>query len=243
MYERLFQDASIKSLFNRSHHGETGAQPQALASAVLAYARNIDNLGVLGGAVERIAQKHVALNILPEHYPFVAQALLGAIQDVLGEAATPRICAAWDDAYWFLAEILIGREATIYRDLANQPGGWNGWRDFGVESVTDESDIIRSFVLAPVDGRPVLAHRPGQYLGLLFENSRPWCAEAQLLHFLRPERPGIPDYGHTGSRARHSAGPRLELAPRPCQVWHGHQGESPPEIFFLNRAIAHPSYW
>jgi nitric oxide dioxygenase len=169
MYERLFQDASIKSLFNQSHHGETGSQPQALANAVLAYARNIDNLGVLGGAVERIAQKHVALNILPEHYPFVAQALLGAILDVLGEAATPEICAAWGEAYWFLAEILIGREATIYRDLANQPGGWNGWRDFAVESVTDESEIIRSFVLAPVDGKPVLRHRPGQYLGFLFE--------------------------------------------------------------------------
>ncbi len=96
MYERLFQDASIKDLFNQSHHGADAAlQPKVLAQAVLAYARNIDNLAVLSGAVERIAQKHVALNILPEHYPFVAQALLGAIQEVLGDAATPEICAAW----------------------------------------------------------------------------------------------------------------------------------------------------
>ena len=35
--------------------------------------------------MERIAQKHVALNILPEHYPHVANALLGAIGDVLGD--------------------------------------------------------------------------------------------------------------------------------------------------------------
>lgn len=95
MYERLFENAEIRDLFNQSHHGETGAQPKALAQAVLAYARNIDNLGVLAGAVERIAQKHVALNILPEHYPHVADALLGAIGDVLGEAATPEIAAAW----------------------------------------------------------------------------------------------------------------------------------------------------
>ncbi|GJE53314.1 Flavohemoprotein [Methylobacterium tardum] len=168
MYERLFQDAAIRDLFNQSHHGETGSQPKALAKAVLAYARNIDNLGVLAGAVERIAQKHVALNILPEHYPYVADALLGAIGDVLGEAATPEICAAWGEAYWFLAELLIGREATIYRDLSAKPGGWNGWRDFVVESVAQESEMISSFVLAPVDGGPVLRHRPGQYLGFLF---------------------------------------------------------------------------
>ena len=169
MYERLFQDAAIRKLFNQSHHGNTGSQPKALADAVLAYARNIDNLGVLGGAVERIAQKHVALNILPEHYPFVAQALLGAIQDVLGDAVTQEICAAWGEAYWFLAELLIGREAAIYRNIASQPGGWNGWRDFVVESVTDESEIIRSFVLRPADRKPVLRHQPGQYLGFLFE--------------------------------------------------------------------------
>ncbi|MGH1572391.1 NO-inducible flavohemoprotein [Methylobacterium sp. P31] len=169
MYERLFQNAEIRDLFNQSHHGETGSQPKALAQAVLAYARNIDNLGVLAGAVERIAQKHVALNILPEHYPYVADALLGAIGDVLGEAATPEIGAAWGEAYWFLAELLIGREATIYRDLAAKPGGWSGWRDFVVESVAQESETIRSFVLIPADGGPVLRHQPGQYLGFLLD--------------------------------------------------------------------------
>lgn len=169
MYERLFENPEIRDLFNQSHHGETGSQPKALALAVLAYARNIDNLGVLTGAVERIAQKHVALNILPEHYSFVADALISAIQDVLGEAATPEIVEAWGEAYWFLAELLIGREATIYRDLASKSGGWNGWRDFVVESVTPESEIIRSFVLVPADGGPVLRHEPGQYLGFLLD--------------------------------------------------------------------------
>jgi nitric oxide dioxygenase len=167
MYERLFQNAAIRHHFNQSHHGHAGSQSQALANAVLAYARNIDNPGVLGETIERITQKHVALNILPEHYPFVAHELLGAIQDVLGNAATPEICAAWSEAYWFLANILIGREAKIYRDLASQPGGWNGWRDFVVESVVKESAIIQSFVLVPADGKPVLRHLPGQYLGLM----------------------------------------------------------------------------
>jgi nitric oxide dioxygenase len=218
MYERLFQNAEIRDLFNQSHHGETGSQPKALAQAVLAYARNIDNLGVLGGAVERIAQKHVALNILPEHYPFVADALLGAIGDVLGAAATPEICAAWGEAYWFLAELLIGREAAIYRDLAAKPGGWNGWREFVVESVTTESEVIRSFVLVPADGGPVLRHQPGQYLGFLFDlpdhgvlkrNYSISCApndRAYRITVKREGRPGEPagivsNWLHDGAKA------------------------------------------
>ena len=166
MYDRMFQDPMIRDLFNQSHHGETGSQPKALAAAVLAYAQNIDNLGVLGEAVERIAQKHVGLQILPEHYPYVADALLAAIRDVLGEAATDEILHAWGEAYWFLADILISREQQLYETLADQPGGWRGWRDFVVLEKTKESGIITSFVFKPVDGRPVVRHKPGQYLTL-----------------------------------------------------------------------------
>jgi nitric oxide dioxygenase len=169
MYDRLFRTEAIRDLFNQSHHGETGSQPKALAAAVLAYARHIDNLGTLDGAVERIVQKHVALNILPEHYPFVADALLGTIGDVLGDAASDEILAAWGEAYWFLAELLIGREAAVYRELAAQPGGWNGWRDFIIERVVDESSIIRSFTLVPADGGTVIRHKPGQYLGFALD--------------------------------------------------------------------------
>src|SRR3954453_12971723 len=77
MYQILFRNPDIRDLFNQSHHGESGSQSKALTAAVIAYARNIDNLGVLASRVERIAQKHVGLNILPKHYPFVAEALLG----------------------------------------------------------------------------------------------------------------------------------------------------------------------
>lgn len=164
MYGYLFQDEEMRELFNQSHQGAGGSQPKALAAAVLAYARNIDNLGALAPAVERIAQKHAGLNILPEHYPFVAQALLKAIAEVLGAAATDEILKAWGEAYWFLAEILIGREAEIYRAQAAAPGGWTGWRDFVVARIERESDIIKSFYLLPADGGPVIRHTPGQYL-------------------------------------------------------------------------------
>lgn len=169
MYKRLFENAEVRELFNQSNQGEGGRQTKALAQAILAYAQNIDNLPALTGAVERIAQKHVGLNIRPDHYPHVATALLGAIGEVLGEAATEDVLGAWGEAFWFLANILIGREEQIYDDLQSSEGGWNGWRRFAVVSKRRESDIITSFVLRPVDGRAVLRHRPGQYLTFRFD--------------------------------------------------------------------------
>lgn len=168
MYRRLFEREDIRALFNQANQGDGGTQVHALAAAVLAYAQNIDNLGVLTSAVERIAHKHVGYHILPEHYPFVAEALLGAISEVLGEAATPDIVKAWGEAYWFLADILKGREATIREEIEQLEGGWDGWRRFVVADKVRESSVITSFVLRPFDGKPVLRHRPGQYLTLRF---------------------------------------------------------------------------
>jgi len=164
MYRRLFQTDHIRDLFNHGNQGEGGSQGKALAGAILAYASNIENLAALAPAVERIAQKHIGYDIRPEHYPFVADALLGAIGHVLGEAATPDVLNAWGEAYWFLADILQAREATIREDLAAQDGGWKGWRKFVVTQKVRESAVITSFTLAPVDGGPLLRHRPGQYL-------------------------------------------------------------------------------
>lgn len=169
MYERMFENADIRDLFNQSHHGETGSQPKALAAAILAYAQNIDQLAALAPAVERIAQKHVGLQILPEHYPYVADALLGAIKDVLGDAATDEVLGAWGEAYWFLAHVLIGREKQIYHVIEAAPGGWTGWRNFRITEKRQESTIITSFILHPEDGAPVMQHQAGQYLTFWLE--------------------------------------------------------------------------
>jgi len=169
MYARMFQNPQIRDLFNQSHHGDAGSQPRALTGAILAYASNIENLAALAPAVERITQKHVGLQILPEHYPHVAEALLGAIKAVLGDAATDEILAAWGEAYWFLANILIARETRIYSEQKDARGGWNGWRDFRIDTVVRESSVINSYILRPVDGLPVMDFKPGQYLTFWLE--------------------------------------------------------------------------
>ena len=115
MYERLFVDPAIKALFDEAAQS-SGEQPRRLAAAIVAFAQNVDNLPALAGAVERMAERHVQTNVKPEHYPKVAEALLPAIRDVLGEAATAEVLAAWGEAYWFLADVLIAREAQLYVD-------------------------------------------------------------------------------------------------------------------------------
>ena len=117
MYERLFVDPEIKKLFDQAAQ-ESGEQPKRLAAAILAFAQNVDKLPVLEAAIERMAERHVETGVQPEHYPAVAEALLPAIRDVLGDAATDEVLDAWGQAYWFLADVLIGREKTLYTAAA-----------------------------------------------------------------------------------------------------------------------------
>lgn len=113
MYKRLFVNEEIKALFDMAAQ-ESGEQPKRLAAAILAYAQNIDKLQNLTAPVMRMAARHVETGVKPEHYPYVAEALLPAIRDVLGEAATDEVLGAWGEAYWFLADILIGKEKDLY---------------------------------------------------------------------------------------------------------------------------------
>src|SRR5690606_13421513 len=127
-YKRMFShNPEVAPFFNPAHQ-KAGKQQRALAGAITAYAANIDNLEVLGNAVELIAQKHASLMIKPEHYPIVGENLLASIREVLGEGATDEVIDAWAEAYGFLAEILTGREKQIYTENAQKPGGWEGFK-------------------------------------------------------------------------------------------------------------------
>ncbi|BFO06104.1 NO-inducible flavohemoprotein [Pseudomonas guariconensis] len=162
----LSEYPEVRPLFNQAHQA-SGDQPRALANGVLMYARHIDQLEQLGGLVGQIINKHVALQILPEHYPIVGSCLLRAIEEVLGkDIATAEVIAAWGAAYGQLADILIGAEESLYKQKEEAAGGWRGTREFRLVRREQESSEIVSFYFAPVDGKPVLKAEPGQYIGL-----------------------------------------------------------------------------
>lgn len=165
-YARLFANNPEVAPYFNSANQTAGRQQKALAAAITAYAANIDNLEVLGGAVELITQKHASLMIKPEHYPIVGQHLLASIREVLGAAATDDIIAAWAEAYGFLADIMIGREKQIYAENASKAGGWDGFKAFKVVRKQAESTNIVSFYLQPADGSAPPTFKPGQYITL-----------------------------------------------------------------------------
>jgi nitric oxide dioxygenase len=113
-YQNLLREVpELSSVFNQANQAN-GHQSQALASALYAYAANINNLDALKPALERISQKHVSLFVRPEQYEIVGKYLLAAMQEVLGAALTPEILEAWTAAYGQLADLMIGREAKLY---------------------------------------------------------------------------------------------------------------------------------
>ncbi|MFX5760924.1 globin domain-containing protein, partial [Acinetobacter baumannii] len=81
-YKMLMRDyPQVHPLFNRAHQA-SGDQPRALANGVLMYARHIDRLEEMGPLAAQIINKHVAVQVQPEHYPMVGDCLLRAIREV-----------------------------------------------------------------------------------------------------------------------------------------------------------------
>jgi len=190
-YSLMFEGSpEVRAFFNQAHQ-HSGSQQRALAGAICAYAANIDNLSVLGSAVELIAQKHCSLGIQPEHYPIVGKYLLIAVKDVLGDAVTDQVVAAWGEAYGFLADIFIQREAEIYREQAAVPGGWNGYRRFVVERKVPESENVTSFYLVPADGSTPATFKPGQYITVQIDHP---ATPTSPRNYSLSDRPGLKHY-------------------------------------------------
>lgn len=118
-YKNMFeQNPEVKSLFNMEKQ-ESLEQPKALAMSILAAAENIDNLPAILPVVQKIGKVHCAANVKPEHYPIVGKHLLGAIKEVLGDAATQEVLDAWGEVYPILAQVFIEEEKKIYESNAN----------------------------------------------------------------------------------------------------------------------------
>jgi nitric oxide dioxygenase len=84
-----------------------------------------------------------------------------------------------------LANIMIGREASLRKVACEQPGGWGGFKPFRVARKVPESTVMTSFVLEPEDGMPLPQFSPGQYVsvkvrppGLGFDQIRQYSLSA-----------------------------------------------------------------
>ena len=163
-YGRMFgAHPELKNLFNLGNQA-TGDQAQALAGAVYAFAAHMDKPAVIAPVLDRIAHKHVSLGITPAQYTIVGRHLLAAIGEVLGEAITPEIAAAWDEVYWLMATELVAREARLYQARDWQAG--QDWPHLEVIGRSAASADSVALTLRPADGSPAPAFIPGQYLSV-----------------------------------------------------------------------------
>ncbi|MYU08555.1 hemin transporter [Streptomyces sp. SID8366] len=163
-YARLF-DAHpelLRDLFNRGNQA-SGAQKSALAGSIAAFAGYLVEHpdqrpdAMLG----RIAHKHASLGVVPEQYPVVHEHLFAAIAEILGEAATPEVAAAWSEVYWLMANALIAVEKRLYEE-----SGSREFREWEVVGREEETEDVVSFRVRPLDGSPVRGFRAGQYVSV-----------------------------------------------------------------------------
>lgn len=152
----------LRNLFNRGNQA-AGTQRQALAGSIAAFATYLlDHPDERPDAMlARIAHKHASLGVTAEQYKVVHEHLFAAIVDVLGDAVTPEVAAAWDEVYWLMANALIAIEKRLYEER-----GGGEWRDWEVVERVEETTDVATFRLRPADGGPVPDFRAGQYVSV-----------------------------------------------------------------------------
>ncbi|MFC5906254.1 globin domain-containing protein [Streptacidiphilus monticola] len=164
-YDRLFEahPELLRDLFNRGNQA-AGTQRQALAGSIAAFAGYVvEHPDERPDALlARIAHKHAALGIRPEQYQVVHTHLFAAIVEVLGEAVTPDVAAAWDEVYWLMANALIALETRLY------DGDTDVFRTWTVRDRVQETEDVVAFEVAPNTG-PAPAFEPGQFVSVQVE--------------------------------------------------------------------------
>lgn len=204
-YQRMFEShPELLNIFNRGNQA-TGQQKAALAAAVVAYAEHLTGASTTpwGPILDRIAHKHASLGITPAQYTIVGRHLLAAVGEVLGDAVTPEVVAAWDETYWLLACELIAREARLYH-VAGVAEGEPVWRPWRVTGRTQETVDVVSFTLVPTDGTPAPDFVPGQYVSVAVDLDGD--RGQQIRQYTLSGRPGVDHWRITVKRIRGTAG-------------------------------------
>ncbi|MFD8342823.1 globin domain-containing protein [[Kitasatospora] papulosa] len=169
-YRKLFEahPELPRDLFNRGNQA-SGTQRRALAGSIAAFAtRLVENPGTRPDVMlNRIAHKHASLGITAPQYAVVHTHLLAAVAEVLGDAVTPEVAAAWDEVYWLMANALIALEERLYAQQDVTAG--DVWREWTVTSRVEDTEDVATFRITPADGAPAPAFRPGQYVSVQVE--------------------------------------------------------------------------
>ncbi|MFF3326001.1 globin domain-containing protein [Streptomyces sp. NPDC002889] len=209
-YRKLFDDRPelLRDLFNRGNQAN-GEQRKALAGSIAAFA------GMLlerpderpDAMLARIANKHASLGVSSDQYKLVHRHLFAAIAEVLGDAVTPEVAAAWDEVYWLMANALIAAETRLYQEAGTAEG--DVWQRMEIAERREETPDVVSLHLRRADGLPLAPFRPGQYVSVqvqLPDGAR------QIRQYSLSAAPGRSQWRITVKRVRGGAGPEGEVS-------------------------------
>ncbi|MGP3634683.1 globin domain-containing protein [Streptomyces sp. 24-1644] len=209
-YRKLF-DAHpelLRDLFNRGNQA-SGAQRQALAGSIAAFATHLVEHPDTRPDVmlNRIAHKHASLGVTAAQYKVVHTHLFAAIAEVLGDAVTPEVAAAWDEVYWLMANALVAIEERLYAQQGVVAG--DVWREWEVTGRTEETEDVVTLRIGPADGAPAPAFRPGQYVSVQVELPD---GARQIRQYSLSCAPGSPLRSITVKRVRGAGSPDGEVS-------------------------------
>jgi hemoglobin-like flavoprotein len=102
-YARLFEVApEVKPLF-KGDMIEQGAKLMMMLNTAV---NSLERLDQIVPAIQAMGRRHVDYGVKDEHYDYVGEALLWALEQGLGDGFTDEIKAAWTDTYTLLAETM-----------------------------------------------------------------------------------------------------------------------------------------
>ena len=103
-YEILFERyPQVQPLFSRNARAN---QAQMLQRALLAVMEHIEDTQWLRVTLSAMGKKHVEYGVTEEMYDWVGASLLATLAEAAGPAWTPRVSAAWTEAYGAIASLM-----------------------------------------------------------------------------------------------------------------------------------------
>jgi len=117
-YRRLF---SLNPSLRRLFQADIEVQAQKLMAMLGQAVDLLEHPARLNSILKELGRRHAGYGVQTAHYELVGEALLGMLNDVLGDRFTPEVRAAWTKLYGLLAAEMR-REAAEGKGEATATG-------------------------------------------------------------------------------------------------------------------------
>jgi hemoglobin-like flavoprotein len=109
-YDRLF---AVEPKLRRLFPDDLSGQKRKLMALFATCVGKLHDLSTLAPVIKSLGARHAAYGAKTEHYAVVAEALLWALKQSLGDALTPEIRSAWTKVYEVLAATMQAGAADV----------------------------------------------------------------------------------------------------------------------------------